>query len=505
MIELSPAGRGALRPSGVGAQSSDPNHPMNLSDIAAAVPGAVTRGSAGISDVAYDSRAVGPGALFFCVAGARADGHAYAPDAVSSGAVALVVERFLDLDIPQVRVVSVRDAMGPMAAVFFGRPSSSMELVGVTGTNGKTTTSFLLERCLEAAGVTAGLMGTVETHIAGAVSPVVRTTPEAIDLQRTLARMREAGVRGAAMEVSSHGIALGRVDATRFAAAVFTNLTQDHLDFHETMESYYEAKAALFAPERTAAAVVNLDDEHGLRLAASVKVPLVTFGVTSADAELRAHDVQMDASGSRFICEAGGTSLPVRVRLAGRFNVSNALAALAAMRALGRDLGAAAEGIASLSGVPGRFETIDAGQDFTVIVDYAHTPDSLARALSSAREICAGALWVVFGCGGDRDRGKRPLMGAAATALADRVIITSDNPRSEDPRAIIDEIASGATGSSEIESDRRAAIRFAVRNAAAGDVVLVAGKGHESGQEFAGGRTIPFDDRVVVREELSGS
>jgi UDP-N-acetylmuramoyl-L-alanyl-D-glutamate--2,6-diaminopimelate ligase len=478
---------------------------MKLTDIAATVPGSQVRGSSvvDVTDVAYDSRAVSPGTLFFCVAGARVDGHAFARDASSAGAAALVVERFLEIDVPQVRVASVRAAMGPMAAAFFGHPSEAIEMVGVTGTNGKTTTTFLLERAFEATGASAGLMGTVETHIAGSVSPVVRTTPEAIDLQRTLARMHDAGVRGAAVEVSSHGLVLGRVDGTRFAAAVFTNLTQDHLDFHSTMESYFQAKAALFVPERTRAAVVNLDDAHGRRIAQSTRVPLVTFGIASDDAEVRAHDVEIDTSGSRFACEAGSESIPVRLGLAGRFNVANALAALATMKALGRDLGAAAQGIESLAGVPGRFERIDAGQDFTVIVDYAHTPDSLARALSSAREICSARLWLVFGCGGDRDRGKRPLMGAAATKLADHVVITSDNPRSEDPLAIIAEIEAGAAGAYEVEPDRRAAIRHALLGAAAGDVVLVAGKGHESGQEFAGGRTIPFDDRAVVREELA--
>lgn len=461
-------------------------------------------GSVLIHDLTYDARSVTPGALHFCIPGARADGHDFAPAAVGSGAVALVCQRPLELDVPQVVVASVRDAMGPISAAAFGDPSRAITLAGVTGTNGKTTTTFLIESCFDALGMSTGLLGTVETHVAGAVEPAGRTTPESVDLQRLFARMRDAGVTGAAMEVSSHGLAMGRVDGVWYSCATFTNLTQDHLDFHGTMEEYFAAKALLFEPERSGVAAINADDEHGRRLAAMIGLDHVTFGLEHP-ADVRAEDVMMDAAGSRFVCVTPSVRVTVHVRLAGPFNVSNALAALATMHALGMDLEKAAQGIDAMPGVPGRFERVDDGEEFTVLVDYAHTPDSVERVLRAARQICEGRLVVVVGCGGDRDRSKRPLMGAAAASLADRAILTSDNPRSEEPRAIIAEMEQGAraTGRTyDVEVDRRAAIRAAVRDASPGDVIVIAGKGHESGQEFAD-RTIPFDDRVVAREELA--
>jgi UDP-N-acetylmuramoyl-L-alanyl-D-glutamate--2,6-diaminopimelate ligase len=478
---------------------------MELREIAAAVPDAEIRGDPSIEvvDLAYDSRDARPGTLFFCRAGGRHDGHDFAIEAIRGGAGALVVERWLPPGVPQVRVPSVRRAMGPAAATFFGHPSRGMTLAGVTGTNGKTTTTFMLERCFAAAGMKSGLMGTVETHVAGDILPVTRTTPEAVDFQRVLAVMRERGVAAAAVEVSSHGLELGRVEGSRFSCAIFTNLTQDHLDFHGTMEAYFTAKALLFTPALSDVAVINADDPSGVRLAGRTALPVVTYSV-GAEADVRAVAALVGRSSSVFSCDAAGRRVEVHVPLAGRFNVSNALAAMAACHALGIDLRAAAEGIASLPGVPGRFESVDAGQEFTVLVDYAHTPDSVERALSAAREICAGRLVVVLGCGGDRDRSKRPLMGRAATALADRAFLTSDNPRSEDPLAILAEIEAGAAssgGSYVVEPDRRLAIRSALRDARAGDVIVIAGKGHESGQEFAD-RTVPFDDRVVAREEL---
>lgn len=479
--------------------------PIALSALARRIETPVTGdGDPPIADLAYDSRAVTGGCAYLCVPGAKADGHAFAADAVAAGAVALVCERLLPLPVPQIVVPSVRAVMGPMSAAAFGDPSQAMTLAGVTGTNGKTTTAFLLERCFAALGRTTGLMGTVETHIAGAVEPAGRTTPESVDLQRTFARMVAQGVDAAAMEVSSHGLSMGRVDGTRFACAVFTNLSQDHLDFHASMEDYFAAKSMLFEPRFSDTAVVNIDDEYGRRLAATTSLPVVTFS-TTGEADVRADDVRMDAAGSDFVCVARGKRVPVRVRLAGPFNVANAIAAMAAIVALDLDATAAAEGIAALPGVPGRFERVDDGAPFTVLVDYAHTPDSVERVLRAARQICAGRLTVVVGCGGDRDRSKRPLMGAAAAALADRAILTSDNPRSEDPLAILAQMEAGAreTGRSyQIEPDRRAAIRAAVAGAQPGDVVVIAGKGHESGQEFAD-RTIPFDDRVVAREELA--
>ncbi len=478
---------------------------MILSDLASVVPGSRTHGDGRthIRDVVYDSRAATPGSLFFAVTGTKLDGHDHAPDAVSRGAVALVVERVLDVAAPQVVVASVRHAMGPMAAEFFGHPSRAMTLAGITGTNGKTTTTFMLERCFRAAGLIPGLIGTVETHIGNDKIPVTRTTPEGIDLQRLLAGMRDAGVRGVAMEVSSHGLDLGRVDGTWFGCATFTNLTQDHLDWHGTMEAYYLAKARLFTSSYAERCAINVDDEYGRRLASETSLPVVTYGM-DGNADVWPDGVTMSRTGSDVLVQTPHGAVPVRVPVAGRYNVSNALAAVATFVSLELPLEAAAAGIASLPGVPGRLEAIDEGQPFTVLVDYAHTPDSLEGVLRAAREVCEGRLTVVFGCGGDRDRGKRPLMGAVAPKLADRTIITSDNPRSERPEDIVAEIEAGAreTGRPyEVEVDRRTAIRRAIEGASDGDVVVIAGKGHETGQEFAD-VTLPFDDRVVVREEL---
>ena len=338
------------------------------------------------------------------------------------------------------------------------------------------------------------------------VRPAVHTTPEAPDLQRLLADMADAGVQAAAMEVSSHGLALHRVDGTRFKAAIFTNLTQDHLDFHTDLDDYYLAKRRLFTPEFTPLGVVNVDDLHGRRLAATAGVATVTTG-TAADADWRATEVAASLEGTSFRLASPAGSRPVRLRLAGRFNVANALGALAAADALGIDLDTAVGGLEGLAGVPGRFERVDAGQPFTVLVDYAHTPDSLDNVLQAARAVTGGRVIVVFGCGGDRDRAKRPLMGEIAGRLADVAVVTSDNPRSEAPEAIVAEVAEGVAHSAGpdgflVEVDRRAAIRAALAMAGPGDTVLLAGKGHEQGQEFAGGRKVPFDDRLVAAEEL---
>ena len=479
---------------------------MILSELAASFPEARIQGDAAVAvvDLAYDSRAVEPGTLFFAIPGDAADGHDYIDEAVGRGAVAAVVERPVTAAVPQVLVASVRRSMGPLASAFFGRPSSAVMLAGVTGTNGKTTTTFMLERCFQAAGMIPGVIGTVETHIGSERLPAVRTTPESLDLQRLFARMRDAGVRGVAMEVSSHGLALGRVDGTTFACATFTNLTQDHLDFHETMEQYFLAKASLFEPRLAAKAAINIDDPYGRRLAASCVLPLVTYALDDTGAAVHPVSMKLARAGTTARVATPHGETDVQVPMPGRFNVANALAAISTFVALGLPVDAAAHGIAGLPGVPGRLETIDAGQPFSVLVDYAHTPDSLDRVLRAAREVTEGSLVVVFGCGGDRDRGKRPHMGRIATSLADRTIITSDNPRSEEPRAIIAEIEGGARAaglSYEVEPDRRAAIRLAVEGARAGDVIVIAGKGHETGQQFAD-RTMPFDDRVVAREEL---
>ncbi len=446
-----------------------------------------------ISGLAYSSQSVTPGALFFCVPGFQVDGHDFAPDAVKRGAAALVCQRPLGLGVPELVVADVRAAMGPAAARFYGDPTAELDLVGVTGTNGKTTTAYLVRHLMEAAGRPCGLLGTVKRVVGGLEEEVERTTPEAIDLQHTFRRMVEGGDRACAMEVSSHALELGRAAGIHFAAKIFTNLTQDHLDFHETMEAYFLAKRRLF--DGDGLAVVNVDDPYGRRIAA--ELDCVTFAI-ERPADYRARDIEFDLVGSRFRLETPEGELRIESPLPGLFNVLNVLGAVAAVRSLG------AEEV-SLDGfgrVPGRFEPVDEGQAFGVLVDYAHTPDSLENVLSAARELTRGRLHVVFGAGGDRDRGKRPLMGDAARRLADRVLVTSDNPRSEEPDAIIDEIMEGAGQAAEREVDRRRAISLAIEQARPGDVVVIAGKGHEQGQEFEDGRKEPFDDLTVAREAI---
>jgi UDP-N-acetylmuramoyl-L-alanyl-D-glutamate--2,6-diaminopimelate ligase len=452
-----------------------------------------------VTSLAYDSRKAGPGTLFFCVVGEKRDGHEFAAQVVEAGAVALVVERQLEVAVPQVVVPSARAAMAPFAAAFWGNPTAALKVVGVTGTNGKTTTAYLIREILEAAGVQTGLMGTVKQVVGGVEEPVERTTPEAIDLQETFRRMIDGGDRAVAMEVSSHALVLHRADRIHFDVAVFTNLTQDHLDFHQTMEEYFEAKRMLFAAD-PGVRIVNFDDPYGRRLAAEFEC--LTFSAEGADADYRATDVEFDAGGATFTV-AGKAE--VRTGMPGHFNVANALAAFAAAEALGVDAATAAAGLAAAARVPGRFEPIDEGQGFAVLVDYAHTPDSIENALRAARRLTAGKLISVFGAGGDRDKAKRPLMGRAGGVLSDLAVVTSDNPRSEDPEAIVAEVAAGAAeGDAEliVEVDRHAAIALAVGRAKPGDTVVIAGKGHEQGQEFEGGRKVPFDDREVAREEL---
>ncbi|MEJ7656876.1 MAG: UDP-N-acetylmuramoyl-L-alanyl-D-glutamate--2,6-diaminopimelate ligase [Thermoleophilaceae bacterium] len=455
-----------------------------------------------IARLAYSSRDVAPGALFFCVPGFRADGHDFASDAVARGAAALVCERPLGLGVPEVLVPDVRAAMGPAAARFHGDPSAELRVVGITGTNGKTTTAYLVRALLEAGGVRCGLLGTVTSVVGGREEPVERTTPEAIDLQASFRRMLEAGDRACVMEVSSHALELGRAEGIRFAARIFTNLSQDHLDFHPSMEDYFVAKRRLFrAPGGDpGASVLNVDDSWGRRLATEVD-DAVTYAIEAA-ADYRAREVRFDTTGSSFRCETPEGAVDLRTRLPGHFNVLNALAALTAARALGVELATAARALATAERVPGRMEPVDEGQGFAVFVDYAHTPEALDNVLRAARELTAGRLHVVFGAGGDRDKTKRPLMGRVASALADRVVVTSDNPRSEDPAAIVEELLVGAGESVEREVDRRRGIERALAGAAPRDVVVIAGKGHEQGQELAGGRKEPFDDATVAREAL---
>jgi len=457
---------------------------MDLERLAAAlgVTEVVGRAPVEIRDLAYDARTVTPGAVFFCVPGRQADGHDFAADALERGAVALVVERPLDVDAPQVVVPDARTAMAVAADEFFERPTEELQVVGVTGTSGKTTTTFLLFAMLAAAARRPGLLGTVEARIGGERRGVQRTTPEAIDLQRLFREMLDVGDRSCALEASSHASELHRLDRVRFAALVFTNLSQDHLDFHGDMESYFQAKRRLFLAGRPPAAV-NVADPYGRRLAQELPDAL-TFGFAD-DAEI----------GPQAL--AG-----IDVKLRGRFNLENALGALAAGRLLGIADDAIARGIESVRGVPGRFEAIDEGQPFTVIVDYAHKPGALENVLRAARDLVAdGRVICVVGAGGDRDRGKRPLMGRLASELADLTIVTSDNPRSEDPQTIIDEIVAGVVGDVDVEPDRAAAISRAIERAHDGDVVLIAGKGAEQGQQLAD-RTVPFDDREAARDAL---
>ncbi len=460
-----------------------------------------------ITALAYDSRQASAGTLFFCIPGFTADGHEFAPYAVQAGATAVVVERRLDLDprVVQVQVGEARAAMAHAAVRFYGDPTEELRVAGITGTNGKTTTAFLIRHILERQGVQTGLMGTVKRIVAGASEPVERTTPEAIELQQTFRRMVDGGDRACAMEVSSHALSLNRVDGIRFAVGAFTNLTQDHLDFHHDMEDYFLAKRRLFVGDRAERAVINIDDEYGDKLAAEFDA--ITFSAGGDPrADLRAIDLTFDAAGSRFTCAGFDAELAATVPLPGRFNVENALCAIGVAVGLGIELADAVAALADADRVPGRFEPVDEGQSFAVLVDYAHTPDSLENVLVSARQITPdGRLICVFGCGGDRDRDKRPQMGAITARLADVAVVTSDNPRSEEPAAIVAEIREGmneGTADIEVEVDREAAIALALGQAQPGDTVVIAGKGHEQGQEFEHGRKIPFDDREVASEQL---
>lgn len=440
-----------------------------------------------VTAVVNDSRRVERGALFACVPGTTRDGHEFAAAAVDAGAVALLVDRELDLRVTQVVVDDVRIATGRAAAALEGHPSRAMEVVGITGTNGKTTTAWLVRSILVAAGRQAEMVGTLTSRPGGPP-----TTPDAPELQAQLAAMRARGVTAVSMEVSSHALAQSRVEGTRFAVGVFTNLSRDHLEYHATMEDYFAAKARLFEPERTSIGVVNADDPRGQLLLDAARIPTRAYSLS---------DVTDLVVGATSTCTWRGRQL--HVPLGGSFNVSNALAAGTAALELGIDEDTIAGAIAGAGQVPGRFELIDAGQPFTVVVDYAHTPDALANVLREARTVAGtDRVLVVFGCGGDKDRGKRPMMGEVASRLADVVVLTSDNPRSEDPMAIIDEIRAGAAAPVEIEPDRRAAIALAVTQATPGDVVVIAGKGHETTQVI-GDATIPFDDRDVAREVLA--
>lgn len=472
---------------------------------------------ADVTAVTADSRQVSRGSMFVAISGFTHDGHTFVSDAVAAGAAAVVAERPVPVatGVTRITVADSREALARLSSAFYGHPSRGLSVIGITGTNGKGTTAYLIEAILTRAGRPCGIIGTMGAKVGGTLVVLERTTPEAPELQRWLRRMADAGLRYAAVEVASHALALRRVEGCRFRVAVFTNLTQDHLDFHMTLDDYLAAKRRLFEMvEPDGVAIVNADDPHGAAMAAASRAPVLTFGLGPAD--VRAEDVRLHIGGAEFVLQTPHGRRPATLRLHGRFNVSNALAAVAVALSQGVPLDATLPALADFPGVPGRFETVSEGQPFAVVVDYAHTPDSLENVIRTGLDFAAGRTIVVFGCGGDRDRTKRPLMGAIAARLADVAIVTSDNPRTEDPDAIIEEIMTGIRAHPpspqrgagkgegvrvEVEPDRRKAINRAIDIARPGDVVIIAGKGHELYQEIHGVKHL-FDDREVAREAL---
>ncbi|NNC41562.1 MAG: UDP-N-acetylmuramoyl-L-alanyl-D-glutamate--2,6-diaminopimelate ligase [Acidimicrobiia bacterium] len=477
------------------------SHPISVGDLALLTGGDVT-GERGveITDVVHDSRSAGPGALFVAIRGLQTDGHRFVETAIANGAAAVCVEEpAAGCGVPQLVVDNTRANLGLLAAEVHGRPSSTLRVVGITGTNGKTTVAHLLESIASTAGVVAGRIGTTGASVAGKELPLARTTPEASNLQRLLASMVEAGADVVAAEVSSHALTLGRVDAVQFELAAFTNLSQDHLDFHADMDDYFSAKALLFDSHRTRRAVINCEDPWGERLAGMIDVPFLAVGEL-----VKAADIVLEASATRFRLVTLQGEAQVVLPLAGEFNVSNALVAAGCAIELGIDLGRVVAGLEAVDQIPGRYEIVQGPEPFLVVVDYAHTPEGVESVVATARATCKGSIAVVLGAGGDRDRSKRPAMGKAASA-ADRFFLTSDNPRSESPAEIIEAVRAGVeTASVElvVEADRRTAIRLALESAGPGDTVLVLGKGHEQGQEIDG-RILEFDDRKVVAEEIA--
>jgi len=451
-----------------------------------------------LSDVTHDSRGAGPGVLFVAVRGSTHDGHDFIDAVVEAGSPAVAVDHNVSARVSQVVVEDTRAAMGAMAAEVHNDPSAHVPVIGVTGTNGKTSVTHYIESLLDSAGKQGGLIGTVQTRVGSSVIPSAHTTPEATDFQRLLATMRDLGVDAIAAEVSSHALEMGRVAATKFAVAAFTNLSQDHLDFHGTMESYRAAKERLFREYEVGAAVINVDDPVGAGIAEWAAMPVTRVGSHGA---VRAEDVRTSLEGTSFTLVTPDGSAPITSPLVGSFAVENALVAVGCCLTIGLGLEDVSRGLGELRGVPGRFEKVSGNGPIHVIVDYAHTPGGVHQAISVARSVGGGRVVAVVGAGGDRDREKRPLMGRAA-AEADVTVLTSDNPRSEDPEEILRELAAGVmAGDAIIEVDRRHAIEMAISAASPGDVVLILGKGHESGQEI-GGRVHPFDDRLVAREIL---
>jgi len=473
----------------------------SVSDLAYLVDG-VVRGDPAVevSDVTHDSREAGPGTLFVAIRGEHFDGHDFVSEAIAAGSPAVCVETGQEIDVTHLVVDSTRSVLGPISSEVQENPSHGLPVVGITGTNGKTTVTHYISSLAEASGLDAGLIGTVETRLGTTVYPTERTTPEASKLQRLLRTMKDAGADLVSVEVSSHALAMGRVSGTRFAVAAFTNLSQDHLDYHGTMEAYGDAKKRLFAEYEVGTAVVNIDDPVGAEIASRFRGPLLTVGV---DGDVRATDLRTSLTVSTFDLTTPGATTPVSAPVAGSFNVENLLMAVGCCLALGMTHNAIVAGIGSISTVPGRFELVSGESPVAVIVDYAHTPQGIAAAIGAARESTPGRVIAVVGAGGDRDRDKRGLMGRAA-AKADLAVITSDNPRSEDPRDIIAEVVADLDDSDGVlvEADRRIAISRAIAAAKEGDVVLILGKGHEIGQEVSG-EVHPFDDRVVARDALA--
>ncbi|MBB5172177.1 UDP-N-acetylmuramoyl-L-alanyl-D-glutamate--2,6-diaminopimelate ligase [Texcoconibacillus texcoconensis] len=456
-----------------------------------------------------DSRHVTLGSLFFCVPGYTVDGHDFAEEAEKNGAVAIIAERPVSVDIPVVIVKDVNRAMALIANKYYDHPTSKFQLIGVTGTNGKTTTTHFIEQILQYEGKGTGLIGTLYVKMNGETEDVVNTTPAALPLQQTFDRMVDNNVNAAVMEVSSHALSLGRVWGCDYDIAVFTNLTQDHLDYHKTMDHYRFSKSLLFSQLGNAYhrspkyAVINRDDEAAPFFEEASAAPVITYGLEN-EADLQAVNVEATPKGTTFQLKTPRTTLPFSLNLLGRFNVYNALASIAACYAAGIDLERIRDAMHSVAGVPGRFERVDVDADYSVIVDYAHTPDSLENVLQTATEVCQGSLTVVVGCGGDRDRTKRPVMAEVACRYADRSIFTSDNPRSEKPELILEDMEAGVPKEDyETIVDRKEAINKAVDQAQAGDVIVIAGKGHETYQEV-GGQRLDFDDRLVAKQAMKG-
>lgn len=489
---------------------------LRLSDLFSGLPVSVIGGiNPEVRGIAYDSRQAGPGFLFVAIKGYKTDGHFYVRDALARGATAVAVQEAVDVPqgVARVMASNTRQILPVISARYYGYPSRRMKLVGVTGTNGKTTTTNLINAVYIQHGLKTGLIGTIHNRIGDRILAVEHTTPESTDLQRLLGQMSRESVQALVMEVSSHALALGRVDQCEYDTAVFTNITQDHLDFHGTMEEYLEAKTLLFSELGVDArkagnkhAVINADDPAADKLINACSVDVLTYGI-ERPADVAARDVLVTARGVCFTAEVPGETIDLHLKLTGKFNVYNALAAVAAGIADGIPVPIIKRALENVTGVPGRFELVDRGQDFAVIVDYAHTPDGLQNVLSTAREITSGRLITVFGCGGDRDRTKRPQMGAIAAQMSDLAVVTSDNPRNEDPMNIIEDILPGVRGTNRanyvVIPDRREAIRQAIREAGSGDVVVIAGKGHEDYQIIGTKRT-HFDDREEAAAAISG-